>query len=276
MIPNIYLPYSSNALATWTDWISFTSGGMQEFWSKWGTGVTGHFTGDDWTYRQQFLAATQRAGKIFLGLSYAPNERRSLDALRALDVPARLGRRPSAVLFEWRSGVDPTASDWMADIGAPRGARYAVGAAWRRDYSGAPSSSIPPATVWVSLDAPYVNQDGHVVSSLALAPATGTVPAEPRSVSSGGAEFRARRDGRLPGSRSKQGRSGADLYWSGVRAGTAVDIFRDGVKIAPLRGNAASRIRPFRIASGRRAAARSRGRSAWRTRALLGHASLGY
>ena len=237
VIPNIYLPYSSNALATWTDWISFTSGGMQEFWSKWGTGVTGHFTGDDWTYRQQFLAATQRAGKVFLGLTYAPaSDVRSMRYARSTFLLDWDGGH-SALLLESGSGVDPTASDWMADIGAPRGARYAVGAAWRRDYSAGtvlvnPSSS----TVWVGLDAPYVNQDGHVVSSLALAPATGTVlrslgasrPAAPSSAPVVMAAFRLKV--------VKQGRSGADLYWSGVRAGTAVDIFRDGVKIAPLSG----------------------------------------
>ena len=94
MIPNIYIPYSSSALSTWLDWISFTSGGMQEFWSKWGTSSTGHFGGADWTYRQQFLGATQKAGKIFLGLSYAPNaDARSMRYAR------------STFLLDWDGGA---------------------------------------------------------------------------------------------------------------------------------------------------------------------------
>jgi hypothetical protein len=237
VIPNIYLPYSSNALATWLDWISFTSGGMQEFWSKWGTGTTGHFIGNDWTYRQQFLAATQRAGKVFLGLTYAPaTDVRSMRYARSTFLLDWDGGR-SALLLEFGSGVDPTASDWMTDIGLPRGSRYAVGAAWRRDYSGGtvlvnPSSS----TVWVALESPHVSQDGQVVSSLALAPATGAVlrslgalapvPPSPEPVVL--ADFRLKV--------VKQGKTGADLYWSGLRAGTAVDVFRNGLKIAPLAG----------------------------------------
>ena len=240
VIPNIYLPYSSNALATWTDWISFTSGGMQEFWSKWGTGDTGHFTGNDWTYRQQFLATTQRAGKIFLGLTYAPTgDVRSMRYARSTFLLDWDGGR-SALLLESGSGVDPTASDWMTDIGAPRGARYPVGAAWRRDYSAGTVVVNPSnSTVWVGLDSPHVNQDGEVVSSLALPPATGAVlrslgtpaPAPQAPAPVVVADFRLKL--------VKQGRTGADLYWSGLRAGTAVDVFRNGVKIAPVAGERA-------------------------------------
>lgn len=176
VIPNIYLPYSPGALATWLDWISFTSGGMQEFWSKWGTGNTGQFAGNDWTYRQQFLAATQRAGKVFLGLTYAPSgDVRSMRYARSTFLLDWDGGR-SALLLESGSGVDPTSGDWMTDIGSPRGTRYPVGAAWRRDYSGGTVLVNPSsATVWVSLGSAHVSQDGEVISSLALAPTTGAV-----------------------------------------------------------------------------------------------------
>ncbi|HWL34254.1 MAG TPA: putative glycoside hydrolase [Gaiellaceae bacterium] len=237
VIPNIYLPYSSNALATWLDWISFTSGGMQEFWSKWGTGATEHFAGNDWTYRQQFLGATQRAGKIFLGLTYAPSsDVRSMRYARSTFLLDWDGGE-SALLLESGNGVDPTDADWMTDIGSPRGARYPAGAAWRRDYSGGTVLVNPSAaTVWINLEAPHVNQDGQVVSSLALAPTTGAVlrrlgaaaPVSPPPAPVVMSDFRLKV--------VKQGRTGADLYWSGVRAGTAVDVFRNGLKIAPLAG----------------------------------------
>ena len=239
VIPNIYLPYSSGALATWLDWISFTSGGMQEFWSKWGTDTTGHFAGNDWTYRQQFLAATQRAGKVFLGLTYAPTgDVRSLRYARSTFLLDWDGGR-SALLLESGSGVDPTSSEWMIDIGSPRGARYPVGAAWRRDYSGGTVLvNASTTTVWISLGSPHVDQDGQVVSSLALAPTTGAVlrslgagpPPPPSPAPAPSTDFRLKV--------VKQGRTGADLYWSGLRAGAAVDVFRNGLKIAPLAGEA--------------------------------------
>ena len=94
VIPNIYLPYSSSALATWVDWISFTSGGMQEFWSKWGTD-------EHRPLRRRRLdvpaAVPRRHPESRQDLPrprLRAERRRALDALRPLDVPARLGRRP--------------------------------------------------------------------------------------------------------------------------------------------------------------------------------------
>ncbi|MGH3072981.1 MAG: putative glycoside hydrolase [Gaiellaceae bacterium] len=234
VIPNIYLPYSSSALATWLDWISFTSGGMQEFWSKWGTGSTGHFAGNDWTYRQQFLGATQRAGKIFLGLTYAPSDdARSMRYARSTFLLDWNGG-PSAVLFEAGSGIDPTAADWMTDIGTPQGSRYPVGAAWRRDYSGGTVLVNPSSTtVWVTLQSPHVDADGQIVTSLALGPASGRVL---RSIGAPAVTQPSAPAVTFALKAFKQGRTGADLYWSGLSAGTPVEIFRNGARIAPVAG----------------------------------------
>lgn len=270
VIPNIYLPYSADALATWLDWISFTSGGMQEYWSKWGNGTAGHFAGNDWTYRQQFLSATQRAGKIFLGLTYAPSgDVRSMRYARSTFLLDWDGGR-SALLLDSGSGADPSSADWMADIGTPRGSRYPVGDAWRRDYSAGTVLVNPsPATVWVSLGSPHVNQDGQVVSSLALAPATGAVlralgaPTSIRATSPLPAPV-VRADFKLR--LVKQGRAGADLYWSGVPAGAAVDVFRDGRKIAPLAGERSFTYSSYPDRLG------GRGKVAWRV-CLAGTAS---
>lgn len=248
VIPNIYLPYSSSALATWVDWISFTSGGMQEFWSKWGTGKSGHFGGDDWTYRQQFLGATQGAGKIFLGLTYAPRDDvRSMRYARSTFLLDWDGG-PSAVMFEAGSGVDPTAVDWMIDIGSPQGSRYPVGAAWRRNYSGGTVLVNPSSkTVWVTLNSPHVDAGGQVVTSLALAATTGAVlrsvgaPVPPPPPPPPPPPLPAPAPPPAPAidfslKVFKQGKSGADLYWSGLPSGTPVEIFRNGVRIAPLPG----------------------------------------
>ena len=73
-VPNLYTPWASDydAQATWQDWLQFVSGGSQEYYSKWGSGSSGWFSGSDWTFRQQFQVITEQAGKIFLGITYAP------------------------------------------------------------------------------------------------------------------------------------------------------------------------------------------------------------
>ena len=86
-------------------------------------------------------------------------------------------------------------------------------------------------TVWVTLGSPHVNGEGQLVTSLALAPTNGVVlksvgaPAPPAPTPPPAAEIS------LKGSKIR--RIGADLYWSGLRAGTAVDVFRNGAKVAP-------------------------------------------
>ena len=59
-VPNLYTPWAADydAQATWRDWLQFVSGGSQEYYSKWGMGGTGRFSGSDWTFRQGFEAQT--------------------------------------------------------------------------------------------------------------------------------------------------------------------------------------------------------------------------
>ena len=267
VIPNIYLPYSSSALSTWLDWISFTSGGMQEFWSKWGTTSTGHFGGADWTYRQQFLGATQKAGKIFLGLSYAPNaDVRSMRYARSTFLLDWDGGA-SAVLFEGESGGDPTNADWMTDIGTPRGARYPVGAAWRRDYSG--------GTVLVNPSSTHRLGDPR----LAARQRRGTARLVARARADDRRRAEERRGDRA--SRSHASGRGRDQP-QGLQA--SPDRRRPLLERPPRRHpgrrlpqrnqgrSGASPTRRTRTASAARFAASTRGRSAWRHAHLLEHA----
>ncbi len=179
-VPNLYAPWlpDYDAQALWKDWIQFTSGAAQEYYSKWGSASSGWFTGSDWTFRQQFQIITEQAGKIFLGLTYAPrSDARSMVYARSNFLLNTTGGR-SALVFE---PGDPEASDpyspsWTADIGAPAGARYQVGGAWRREFTGGtvvvnPSSS----TVTVPLGSGYVDDSGAAVSSVTLAPASGAI-----------------------------------------------------------------------------------------------------
>jgi hypothetical protein len=179
VLPNIALPYSSSNYDTWRDWISFTSGAIQEHFSKWGTDTTQQFADADWKWRQGFLPLTENAGKIFLGITYAPmSDVRSMAYARANFLLDWNGG-PSAVIFEPSNPEqqDPYATSWTQDIGTPRAARYQVGAAWRRDYTGGTVVVNPSATITqnVALGSPFVAADGSTVSSVSLAPMTGAI-----------------------------------------------------------------------------------------------------
>ena len=180
-MPNLYTPWASDydAQATWSDWIQFTSGAVQEHYSKWGSGSSGWFSGNDWTFRQQFQALTEKAGKIFLGITYAPKDDvTSMAYARAnfllLDDPADGG----ALLFEPSNpeAQDPYASSWTVDIGRPAGARFRVGAAWRRNYTGG-TALVNPTTspVTVQLGRPYLEPDGTSTTTVTLRETTGAV-----------------------------------------------------------------------------------------------------
>jgi hypothetical protein len=181
VIPNLYAPWlaSYDAQALWKDWIQFTSGAAQEYYTKWGTSSSSWFTGNDWTWRQQFQIITETAGKIFVGITYAPHaDARSMLYARGNFLLNDSGAR-SALVFE---PSDPEASDpysatWTIDIGAPLAPRYQVGAAWRRDFGAGTVVVNPSASaVTVTLDKPYVDPaTGSTVSSVTLQSATAAI-----------------------------------------------------------------------------------------------------
>jgi Hypothetical glycosyl hydrolase family 15 len=179
-VPNLYAPWlpDYDAQALWKDWIQFTSGAAQEYYSKWGSASSGWFTGSDWTFRQQFQLITEQAGKIFLGLTYAPrSDTRSMVYARSNFLLNTTGGR-SALVFEPgdQEASDPYSPSWTVDIGAPSGSRYQVGGAWRRDFTGGTVVVNPSnAAVTVPLGSGYVDGSGAAVSSVTLAPASGAI-----------------------------------------------------------------------------------------------------
>src|SRR4051794_5668515 len=114
-IPNIQAPWSSsyNALSIWKDWLRFTSGASQEYFTKWGDASSDWFTGPDWTFRQSFQRATEKAGKYFLGITYAPraDSRSKLYAQANLLLYTTGG---ASLLFKYdREMGDPTTPTWV-------------------------------------------------------------------------------------------------------------------------------------------------------------------
>ena len=69
---------------------------------------------------------------------------------------------------------DPWNGDWTGNIGTPSGARYAVGAGWRREYSGGTVllNSSRSASQTFALGGSYLLPNGSSTSSVTLAPMT--------------------------------------------------------------------------------------------------------
>ena len=180
-IPNLSTPWASDydAQATWSDWLRFTSGAVQEYYSKWGSSSSGWFAGNDWTFRQKFQTLTEQAGKIFLGLTYAPKgDERSMAWARAnfllQDEPANGG----ALIFEATDpeAQDPYSASWTADVGSPVGPRFQVGSAWRRTFtSGTVVVNPTSSTVTVGLGARYTTSGGSTTRSVTLGPTSGAI-----------------------------------------------------------------------------------------------------
>jgi hypothetical protein len=173
-LPNIFVEWPEGP-ATWSEWIGYTSGAVQEFWTKWDTGTTQHFVDGDWAYRQGFLTSTQAAGKIYLGISYAPSsDLRSMRYARGsflLDWNGGSG----AILFE-PGATDPWNKAWTIDIGTPTAPKIADNGAWKRSYSGGIVAVNPTSlSKTVSLGGTFTAADGTSVSSVTLAPATAAI-----------------------------------------------------------------------------------------------------
>jgi hypothetical protein len=184
-MPNIALDdwWSQDGLSRWDRWVSYSSGAIQEYFSKWGHGAGRRLTDDgthnDWSGRQALFSRTQAAGKPFVGITYAPSDDvRSMRYARAsflLD----WNRGSSALVFEPTTpeAQDPYFADWTTDIGAPAGARVRAGVAWKRVFANGivvldPS---PSTSQTVSLGGNYVLPDGTIGSTVTVGPTEAVV-----------------------------------------------------------------------------------------------------
>ncbi len=185
VMPNIFIAnwWESSGITAWDTFLSNSSGAVQEYFTKWGTDSGQWFTDDggyhnDWTSRQEFLRRTQAAGKIFVGLTYAPStDLRSMRYARTSFL-ADWNGGPSALSFEPTTPEqqDPYNSIWTKDLGSPLGAKYRVGLAWRRDFSGGvivvnPSTSQQT----VGLGGTFSTLSGQLVTSVTLGTADAAI-----------------------------------------------------------------------------------------------------
>jgi hypothetical protein len=177
-IPNIQAPWSAsyNALSIWKDWLRFTSGASQEYFTKWGDASSDWFTGSDWTFRQSFERATERAGKYFLGITYAPrgDSRSKLYAQTNLLLYTTGG---ASLLFKHdREMGDPSTPTWSSPIGRPLARPKKVAGAYRRAFSrGAVAVNPTRKTRTIPLGRHYRSASGKIVTKVRLRPATGAI-----------------------------------------------------------------------------------------------------
>ena len=160
----------------WADWIQFTSGGIREYWMKWGTDANGRFGGGGWEDLQGVFSEVQQAGKIFLTSVYGSiSDVQTMRWARASFLVGWNGG-PAAIAFDPANGVEMWHPEWTVEIGSPTGRRYPVGGAWRRDFTGGTAIANPSSTAQiVSVGPGYVLPNGTDVSLVTLAPLTGIV-----------------------------------------------------------------------------------------------------
>jgi hypothetical protein len=176
VLPNVYTAWPSGH-DVWRDWLQFTSGAVQEYWTKWGDDRSMHFTGADWSYRREFLRITQEAGKIYLGITYAPaDDVRSMRYARANFLLDWDGG-PSALVFEPSpGGRDPYSREWTIDLGTPLGPAYRVDGVWRRNFTeGIVLVNPSTAAATIELGGTFYLPDGSEVTSATLGSARGLV-----------------------------------------------------------------------------------------------------
>jgi hypothetical protein len=167
VLPNIQSHPTLVTPALWADWTQFTSGGVHQYWMRWGNGHS--FGGDYWLQLQETFEQQQRAGKVFLTGTPA-------------DDAASMRWGKASFLLGWNGGPAGYGAgnwhpEWTIDIGTPTGPRYQVGTAWRREYTGGTAIANPSErqAQAVALGAAYLHPDGSPVSSVTLPPLSGMV-----------------------------------------------------------------------------------------------------
>lgn len=245
VLPNINFDCWESCFSSF---LPYTSGAVREWWTKNGTDAGGQYSGDNWNWSNGFLRLTQQQGKTFIAITYGPQG----------DVRSQRYARAS-FLLDWDGGAsaliyegvpeatDPWSAEWTQDVGLPRAARYAVGGAWRRDYTGGTVLVNPSASAGAQFDlgASYLTPTGADVTSVTLEPMTGLIlrnasvtppppPPPPPPVITLTAV--------ASNSRS------VDLSWTGATT-VSVDLYRNGARFATVANSGSYRDRNLKLAA---------------------------
>ncbi|MEP6909245.1 MAG: putative glycoside hydrolase [Actinomycetota bacterium] len=179
-MPNIALDdwWTQEGLSRWDRWVSYSSGAVQEYFSKWGHGtgrwLTDDGTHNDWSGRQALFTRTEGAGKPFVGITYAPSD--DVQSMRYARASFLLDwdGGSSALVFEPTTpeAQDPYFAEWATDLGTPTESRLKIGVVWKRAYTSGivVLNPSPSSTQTVDLGASYILPNGSTGSTVTVGP----------------------------------------------------------------------------------------------------------
>ena len=165
----------------WRDWLGPLSGAMDEMFTKWGTDPTTGYVWDwgtsGWSGQVEEVKEAEAQGKYFLGIAHSQQTDAAAAAYGLTTMLlASQGRSSFALAQDYTSETRFGIYDTALKLGAPTGAHYRVGAAYRRQFSAGTVVVNPTRSpVRVDLGAPYLAADGTEVSAVTLAATSGAV-----------------------------------------------------------------------------------------------------
>jgi Hypothetical glycosyl hydrolase family 15 len=165
----------------WNDWLPSLSGAMDEMFTKWGndpgTGYVWDWGAGGWSGQLEEVKQAEAQGKYFLGIAHS----RSTDARAATYGLATMllatqGRSSFALAEDYTNETRFSVYDRALQLGAPAGAYFRAGAAYRRNFAAGTVVVNPSlASVTVALGAEYLTESGARVTAVTLGPTTGAV-----------------------------------------------------------------------------------------------------
>ena len=173
----------------WRDWLPSLSGAMDEMFTKWGNDPAVGFVWDwgagGWSDQLEEVREAEAQGKYFLGIAHS----RSTDARAAAYglgtmLLASQGRSSFALAENYTNETRFPVYDRAQQLGAPTGAHFRAGAAYRRNFTAGTvvvNPSLAPVTV--ALGGEYLTESGARVTAVTLGATSASV-----LLSAGGSE----------------------------------------------------------------------------------------
>ncbi len=171
-------PWSSTQNSIALDMAPHMSVFFREHFMKYNNVTIPLFTGNEWLTTLQLMENTSQSSN-FIGNTYSSaTDTQAMLYGRASFLLGWNGNQDSAFQFHVDAQVDSYNPLWATDIGTPTAARFQVGTAWRRNYTGGTVVVNPSSTqsVTVALGATYTDIiNGLPVTSVTLPPATAKI-----------------------------------------------------------------------------------------------------
>jgi hypothetical protein len=156
----------------------YTNAYFREFFMHWNSSTNAVFTDVNWDSSMSQMENTSKLTS-FIGNTYSNIATDTATAVygRASFLLGWNGDSGSAYQFHADCQCDSYSNAWAQDLGTPTNARYQVGSAWRREFTGGTAIVNPSSTqtATISLGGSYLNASGASVTTVTLAPASAAI-----------------------------------------------------------------------------------------------------